>query len=1190
MTREHRPAARLLLVIAVAALAAVGRLASGQCNINTELQFKPKAAQDGTPSYIFQAGLSGPTVFYENPRLRGRALPPVIIQAVDAAGTRPLDLTKDGSLVICTADPPLRMGGSSVELNRGVALFDSLSILEETRPGLNYSLTFSMTTSTGATYSVQSPRVVMVTRDDTTVRSIRFKNFGYFIRQGVSKAIPVNVTLPPWWIECIGRTGYPVPATGTSIRLRPRGNLGTIVPNTLFTGADSVEFSNVAYYPPTNLLQYNDVVANGIVFDFVALIAGSPAVDTGSLSIVQEISRNRFMAFDRVNSFIRYDNEGATAVLNIFMPPIIIQLFTSQLGPDASNTGIVILATSAQASLSGAEALVIRGVATFTDLTFVDFAPRSAVITFSTVLPDGTPAKLYSGAISVTDSAIKASHVRFQSDSRVSDVASPYAVPATPCATCHAGGPGLIFTLPTVRVFFVDSADRYDLTAHYARDASPTAQRIELMLQLDPPDPVFSFVTPSDALRRPDYGTVVWDNVRITTSQASNSTFSLRVFDPSLIRKTLVSSKLLLLDEGASVASQLNALCTFTQYCPLRLQFANEFGTRSSSVPEPDVPLFTTAGSPMPRIVLSLVDAFGPISERVTDITAANAPRVIAYTVDPDAEPSSGLETASDANIGSFRNGEYVFECLRLKSATGLVRINFVAMSRTTSGLIYEGLGRLRTGFTTVLASPLAGYGVRFASAGLLQYAGQRTSGVVGVALRPIVLEVVNSQNQHDTTDSTVEVRAATSTGEVSPTVVAQKGLINFTLVQFLTGSENPTVTFTVLSSSNPLPGQTLKSGPVLLSTLPIPLYEMTFDDSRGSLSMVRSPFQAVEVPTWNAAPITVVLVVRDSAHETEPDLGGYPVVVDVFSYDANIPRTSYAFPPNVNSLTINTVIPGVRPGNPIGGPVYLRFRVAQGPALLVGRTLVAGPIQLAGTGASCGGGGGTQSEVIAEFRETQAALSAALPTKSSQIAQALGVEPARVIITPKSQVVRTGHLDLRTYAVSKASVAFLDPLRTSTIRKSRSDLAQEFLQIRPACDLPELKLWNVYSTELDRDCDQPAFITGIAIAKQCTRKGVLPMCECYENGVIREQGTQCADVPALLPALVGMCMEIQSSCQQSGIQTVCSGALLPKRSNMIWAWSTLGAIGFASITGYILYKRRDAKARKTLTLTGGAG
>lgn len=1150
-----------------------------QCTTETELQFKLPAASDGIPSYISLPYGQGGTVYFETPAANPRPFPPIIVQTVESK-SRKLEFTKEGSLVVCTASPPLRMGGSSVEINRGEALFDSLTILELLRADYagEYTLNFTMTDkNTGRVYTIQSPKLSMVPRSDSPV-AIRFRNSGFFTRKS-SEDIPVNVPIPTWWIELVGRTGYAVPATQGatkySVRLKPQ--FGSIVPDKQFDGAESIEFAGVAYVPPSDPVQHDNVSDSGVVFDFECNLGGAIGVvtlSTGTLTLVEDISRNRFIQLDPLTSYIRYENEGGTAVLGVPMPAIVIKLYTSQMGFDGSNTGLVILARSAQTTeLKGAEALVIRGVATFADLTFVNFAPRSASITFSTILPSGRTGELFSGAIFVTDSAIKASRIRFADTSEISEQNAAYAIPAAPTGTSNQ----FKITLPTVRVLFVDSANRYDLTA----------DRIELELSIDPPTYVFTETGTNKMTAVSDYGTVVWDKKAVTANAASNTTFSIRIADKTGIRSTLVSSKVTILDSTLSVAAQLGSCVSNAGNCSLKLKFLGTYGTRSSAVYAEDIAIFTTAGSTMPKIVVCLTDWFGPVynQNRNIDITSSTF-RVKAYTSDPNNEKVLDVSGV----YGRFQNGLYIFECLRINAATGLVRINFVA--ETSGGLVFEGLGRPRTGFTTVLSSPISGYAVRFASSSLLQYGGQRTSGIVGVALPPIVLEVVDSQNQLDAADASVTVVATTSTGDTSSPVTAQKGLISFPLVQFLTASENPTITFTVTKSNNPVSGQSLASGGVQLTTLVIPFYEVAFDSDRNTQSQITSQFQSKsDITAWGE--IRSILVIRDSAHETIQSLGSYvgAIQVDVMSDDADIgtPVAATFLPTCANRnypcVDIRTRINGVRPnvGVPDGGPVYLKYRVRSGPALLVGQQLVAGPLSVAGTGASCGGAGGGSSAVVAEFNQSKSIFDTRVDSISADIAKALGVEAARVSIdrTTAKQVIRTDFVNLAEHLVTKVHISFLDPLPTSTIRKSRSDLQSEFLQVRPQCDLASLRLWAVYNLLQEKDCNPQLFLDGIQAAKTCTRSGAKPMCECYENGVVRDHGAVCANDPTLATDLVTMCTEIRSTCEDSGIQNLCSSVLTPKKSSMVWAWATLGAIGGLGIAGFVAFKKYQAKKKQ---------
>ena len=441
-----------LRVLVVVCLVLAGGLDAQLCGVAPTFQFKRVADRAGDPSFITSTGQTVPYTKDLN-------LPPVIVQL--STGANSFDYSLDGRLVVATLVPALRLGGYSVELNKGEAIFDALNI-QELPGGTPSQMIFTVEAADGTTYTLRTGNLEHVPASaHAAPHTVMFKNSGFFTRAGLGREAPVApAPVPPFGLQVLNRVGYPITVVQPTVTVTATD--ATVSPTTYSTTA----ITGLQITPTGNLPTLTfQVSLNGGAF--------TGSVSTGALQLVTTTQRNKFMLFDEDRSFIPRENQGNTAVLGTPMPVIVINIYDSAMAKDATNTGLIITASTPQGTLSGAEALVVRGVATFKELVFTGSPPRSAVITFTAGTQAALPvagSTLLSGSLSVTSTAIKAKHLSF------SYTSSANAQTALAIATGPTGG----FEIPPVTVNVLDSGYSFD----------PTAMDFRLRATVDPTDAV----------------------------------------------------------------------------------------------------------------------------------------------------------------------------------------------------------------------------------------------------------------------------------------------------------------------------------------------------------------------------------------------------------------------------------------------------------------------------------------------------------------------------------------------------------------------------------------------------------------------------------------------------------------------------------------------------------------------------
>jgi hypothetical protein len=1155
---------RHVILILLSVLLAVGFVTAQSCSIPAVMRFKPNSDPFGARSYISEEGLP---VNYT----KQEALPPVAIQLLvdNMDGTFRYDFTLDGVTVTAALEPSFRLGGNAVEVRRGEAVFDALTLQEE--PAANQAapvLVFTLTTPTGLVRKLTTGRTVAIPKGEQQTPSvIRFANAGFFTREGQRREIPTNpVALPVFSLEVVNGVGSVITP---SVSLTVQAQFATVTPSVL----SSTEVDRMV------------VTATGGGAPVISIIATlgswSSTISSGPLTPVTLPLRNKFMLFTADSSISR-ENAGTTAVMGVPLRPVKIQLYTSALVPDTSATGLIITASTPQGTLSGAEALVVRGVATFSELMFVGEAPRSAVITFTAGTQGNhavAGATLSSGLVTVSVSAVKAKYLTFASFSQVTT------------QDMFLESSSRDFVIDSVVVQVRDSAYQLDSTANditltlYPTEGSASATGTSALdVKVSNGIAVwsglsFALLTPPVELEVKDPSTAAGDSARKVRSGRITV-----AANPLTATAKAVSerARALLLDCRAAPGSS----------CIFSLKFASQFGTFSSSVYQEDLDIVTTIGGFVPTIVVELRDQFGVSTSFPDDVPL----RLVAYTgSDPDAE--SLLNTEDGANFGSWQNGRWYLSCLQFVNLPKrTVRIRFMAYDLSVSPHARlegtNGGAPLMTGFVTVASVPTPNVGLRFApDQSLIAYPGQRSSAVLNVALPPITIELLDSVGQYDSTDSSVVIVATTSSGQLDAFGSMERvtaGRATFNGLKFTRVVEEPRLTFTAFQTRHPVAGRSISTGQFLVTALPITDYDIAFLDYTSVNNDVNYAFKTFIFQNLSEATVRASIVIVDSAHQRKTvSLNTFYIrpsseqaTLDAAELKSIGPRTACACANFTNRIT------GYKDGYSAGTPIYITYTVTDGTGLLRGKAITVGPIsvgELQQNSKSCAANL-IAPAVIAEFRTPIDSFSAA--SVKANLAFTMAIESSRVVIRPDSvkSISRVDYSNMNAWDGTRAVVTFGDPLPTSTNRKTSAQLAATFVGLRPQCDANSLNLDAVYFEEDDRSCDTTAFAESMATTKACVEAGIMGECQCYDLNVIAHWGTACYEDPALQADFSSLCNTLKD-CAEAEVQKVCQKILASQETSLVWLWALLGSLGGVIIILIILRQKGILRAPKKASL-----
>jgi hypothetical protein len=1194
------PATTLL----VAALLAT--LTAAEC---AALRFPSGVAPGGRLSHVTAEGVAaGRPVRY----VQGEVMPPIVVNVVPAAATAsaasaagvpapPFDMSHDGETVRCQvlcSGCQIDATDNTAVVSRGEALFEKLSIAAAASLGNGYTLEFALqnVVSAAPTLMLATPSLESVAGSGTMV-SLRFSTDGGFLtRAGQTRDIPVGpAAIPPFALQGVSQSGVALLAALTLTVSVVPPTAGTISDTESSKGASAFEISLTAV-SGTNSRSLAGAV-NGLrywptdasitpVLEFVPKGSTTVAVRTGALTLATVPQRSKFMLFDGAG-FVQREGQAAAAVLNVrLQPPVVISLFTSGMVADDSNTGVVIRATSAQGVLTGTEAVVVDGTATFTDLMFTGAEPHSAVLTFTAGAQGGTPVQggtLLTGAIAVEELR-REHHLSF----------SPRSV-----LTAAALGNDIVVRdgetslLPPLVVTLSDSANIVD------------TDKGDVTLTVSP---VMKIGTATLTNNNADVvgGVATFTNLLITASEIAE--FRLEIEGnirqvAVLSTGTIKAARDPLAIRGSAVSAQVRAIVNKCKRvsggdCNFHLRFADEFTTQTSFVYAEGQDIVATVGTPIPLVRITLSDRFGRAQGKPG--LSENAPVVVAYTgAAPGAEALLMTQGSPPANEGVYQNGEYVFSCLQFAQLPAqLTKIRFAALDRADSDEPFLQIPTLSTGVVTVVPEVVGNVDVRFsAGVGYMSRAGQPFSAVLDTALPAIQVELVDSLYRFDGSSSGAIVVATVSSGAIADDgsrEVIKDGRATFTSLKFSGLGDRPAITFTVYQSDDPVAGKSVTTGFVTLTAARIPNFELAFSPTVDENNIVTRPFQPLAFRNESVAVVKASVRLRDSAHVAEGGTGSsvtFDVVCDEGRLVGGPLQVVIKTTSACGCANFTNQIKSQDPNYPNGTDFYVRYKVtaATGSAIgLIGQSLVVGPItveSLQQQSSTCAANSNSPS-VVAEFRQSAGEFRGSLSLVTTRLAFLMSVEPSRVLLRPDTlrPITRVDSVSLASWSGVKLQLNFGAPSDASPNQKSSSQLAAEFVGLRPGCDGLAVALQAAYYTTDDQACDRAKFQVAVASSAACAAAGTLRKCECYSTGVIATWGQACADEPALEAQLSALCADL-AGCPDAAIQAVCTRLQAATHTSLLWLWALMGAVGGAALIAGIAWHRRLVQKRQRTTL-----
>lgn len=1191
------------------------------CQGYTRLEFHDNAEPEGLISYI-----TAP--FQPVPYVAGTPIPqnivvnvvsPEVVDPLSDIGGKQLDTRLDGLSIGITSKPDTYLSGNVVNIVRGRAIFSALTLYDvpdSSRPVV--TLVFALSLANGTVLSLETGPITPVA-DPSSPVSVRWANFGFIIRPTQPLTLPMTR----------GATGiYPF------ARIEPLSANGKVITDAAFTIVAQCTIGMLDLDGDSQI----SVSAGSTIDIFLNHVGGSPndvplcrfnvstatwsrVLTTGPITLVSAAQRSRFMFFDQGTSYIKYNNQGGSSALGVPLPSVVIKLYTSNLEFDPSNSGLVITAHSLQAELSGGEAVVVRGVATFKELRFVGTAIDNAVITFVAGSQGNLAvagAVLYSGPMSVSITTVKKSQLAF-----------------SPLSDVQEGVPikiklqGREFTLPNIVVVVKDSAGQFDSTAN----------NIGLEIGFEGNAPA----TTLQLYRRVVGGIAAWSDLTLVNNQ--KITFRIRVSDDSDAIATRLYSGLItvqpeLYTTEAEATSYFD-LCVnaapsgaVTPPCIFSARFANEYTTFSSHVYEEDQPMFTTVGGRIPTIRVELRDGFGVTANRV-GLTSATVPALFVMTgSDPRSEELLVRGGSRDVDTGSriqgiFKNGVYEFSCLEFASIpAGLIRLRFAAY-RVVNGKIttqYLGINALQSGFVTVTATPVPTFALRFDNSySLIVYPGQINTGAANIALPPITVVMVDSDNQPDYTGSGFVVTVSPTSGAIDSSgsrEIVRNGRAIFSNIKFTDLGNEPKLTFRASQTDEPVLGKSVSSGVFVLASLPIAFFEIAFPSTRNEFADITYEFQTMTFANFSVATFKVSVFVRDSAHQVHSSNGGNTISIEAYSDEGQIENADggliVALDSRCTCANYTTRITRGTTQYPAGTAIYVKYRVKEGPSLLIGKQLVVGPIiiesELRSTSTAAASSSGSSSSsttaapgasssssssgssqsceasiitpiVLGEFRMSPSRFGADKEKIRSALATKLGIENSRVTILDDFKAIKRRDFDTGgEWDGTLARMIFSNPFPTSTNTRTSTQLASEFVKLRPQCDEIELNLQTAYYEEEVKTCDVAAFRASLTAAQSCAARLFIPSCQCYDEGPAAIWGFPCQEDPAAQALLVEMCAATVD-CAEASITAVCSGLVSALTTNLAWLWAIIGTVVALVMVVLVLRKQGVTFGVRKLTL-----
>jgi hypothetical protein len=1162
------------------------------CTSNPRMVFRFDASKPGNSAPT--AG--GPPSYIESESARvnfavGVTFEPFFIDVTDIP---------DGTVVTANVEPdPRLLTGAAVEVIAGQAMFDSFSIansLPINKTNGNYAdawINFTATTTELGKFTLRTGLLRQLSETSASLPNYaRLMHYG-FLRDRCPADLPDSAPMGDFYVGIFDSLGRVVQVDAT-VQVACNATMGTLSPSPgppTYSGRGIIAISSLTYHP---------IDTDQVTFTFTVNVAGSSfSFDSVPLTPRATGMSNDLMEFDTDTSFIREDNVGSTAVLEVKLPKIVIQLQTSTREVDTSNTGLVVIASTSQGAIEGNMALVVRGVATFSDLVFKGLiAPRAAIITFRLLVGCCRELTLRSGTIDVASTVIRSKHFKFAPWSSINERA--------PTRAFIDSG---FINLPSFIVRVVDSAFKLD------HDAAS----IPVAIITDPPgllEPVGGNTTIVSN------GAAVFLKPQFRLTELGQAVRDLKVrfkvkdISPGIDgARGELSTAVVTIDRQPTTRMPGQTYAAFslcTVACEFSLAFVDDDTSLATALFEDGGDLAATVGNPIPTIRIRLLDHYGRIDSPTPEFLE-DAPILVAHTSVDVRSEEPYLDTAGSANTATLDyQGTYVFACLTLKTTpSGLVRLRFTAMDRH----VRLSLGALtaRSGFLRVASLPTSYYSLQF---GVTPPAGypmspsptiirplQRSTAVVKVALPPIFVEVADSlgvlDSGRDTLPLSIVASVAGATSQLldaeGTTVAVRNGIAVFDQLRFLSAVDDAVLVFTAVatgSESFDVTSDSLRTGFFKITSAPQLVSHMELGTAQSLPDTAEEPVRPYEELTFanvTEVDVYVTLRFRDSAQRpitamshNSPGSPHYRVLdgLRVRSVSAELDIDSTRLVNRSCACVTFWHRPSGWRNGAQGAPAYIVHVVdAVGPSgdpTMIGQRIVVGPIIISSaTSTSACTDSATSATVLAEYDSSLGAFDPAIAAE--QLGLVMAVEARRISYRTSAAVTisRKDHDTLADWTGIKVPVTFADPQPSDRNRKPSATLASDLVRMNGECVAPELRLRTSYYPQADQSCVLAEFDRDAASARSCMYKGDFSPCECYATILMNSSGPRC--VVEAVDQLQTICVEL-TQCSDAQISAVCD-SVPAKVRNLTGFYVTAGAFVCTVLAALVYYRRRWARS-----------
>eukprot|EP00759_Apiculatamorpha_spiralis_P024445 PhF_6_TR27907/c0_g1_i1/m.40946 len=471
--------------------------------------------------------------------------------------------------------------------------------------------------------------------------------------------------------------------------------------------------------------------------------------------------------FKLTGSYFTVEGQGATVTLNSVLN-VVVELLNSANAVDTSDNAIEISVTGTQ-MISGTTAVMKSGVATFTALKVIGCVVGPFKLTFTAGTQGNAPVQgktLFTGNLTVQGSS-KAS-IAFAST-------NSYVIAPSQTVVVFLGN-----VIPNIRILTLDGC------------GTPEAFTDGLLVSVSSSSGTLLGTTTVATVKGvANFTTLYYD---VSPSTAATLTFS------SLYGNLVTGS--VVIRQGAQ-----------------DIRFLSEI--TDSYIVNPNQPVSLTANMPpMIPIIIELLDGDGKVDTSTTTVVVT-------------AKCGSML-IANNAQV--VRSGWIMFDTLKFQVCGECPSLEFTATP--PSGNPVDGKV-LKTGKVTITAEPTFDMIFGSSSSITANKDVKMASVVVGTAMLPVVLMLVDSCGDYDTSFMGGIVRASASSGTLTGTTATiSSGIVVFPFLTFTTNptTTNVTITFT---ADDTIPfaiaGKTLTSAPFPVSSVVTPRNSMRFQ-SGGSV------------------------------------------------------------------------------------------------------------------------------------------------------------------------------------------------------------------------------------------------------------------------------------------------------------------------------------------------------------------